>query len=622
MTQQRTAEKTAAEARADEIAGFATTLGHSVSRVADPAEGTFEVIVRGRYETLQVVVRQSKFPSRSAVWSQRFNNDAGLTKARRVPAGEIRSAITAMTTVPATAEAGDEPGADDRITFKYLNADHRVHEVSGVELLRIGGIWHVKAPGDEPRTGGNPDHMIDNVMPYAHTVVRGTLIMRAAAALGVEPHELSVEDRDAAAAGHLASLVPGPVDGFAIGDVVQWAGAGHAAARLWKIRTLHVPTEGDREPYAGLDLLDDPGPGKTSTAGSLRLLRKVEPAAAAASCAAVLAVRSSHRGQVGPYLFSDGPLGEHIEYLCEVHGACTTARPATAADVERLAGVEAPGPELLGENGSGFAVALHPSAGGSIVADAEPSAATRTIVVDGKGAAEMALTEAYARIYALYADRPDRSALALALGVLRDLGAAEIDFVQVELPPAVPTLAALVEAGRVPANLGDTGTKVRYEGPAADAATAVLAELGFTRPQPTRYAHPSGAELVLLGFKWKARGFGEQGPAQLGEGPRLAELLPAVTEWIDAQGPTKINIPAPTAPAADAELDAIQQQNDAIETELAALRAAVELHRPALLNKHAQPTNDPADAKWIRCNACHESVPANGCETWRAAHPQ
>ncbi len=55
--------------------------------------------------------------------------------------------------------------------------------------------------------------------------------------------------------------------------------------------------------------------------------------------------------------------------------------------------------------------------------------------------------------------------------------------------------------------------------------------------------------------------------------------------------------------------------------ELAALRAAVELHRPQLLNRYGGPTDKVEDAKWIRCDECHESVPVEGCKTWRTAHP-
>ena len=55
--------------------------------------------------------------------------------------------------------------------------------------------------------------------------------------------------------------------------------------------------------------------------------------------------------------------------------------------------------------------------------------------------------------------------------------------------------------------------------------------------------------------------------------------------------------------------------------ELTALRAAVGLHRPRLFDKYGQPTDTAADAKWIRCNECRESVTEQGCNTWRTAHP-
>ena len=55
--------------------------------------------------------------------------------------------------------------------------------------------------------------------------------------------------------------------------------------------------------------------------------------------------------------------------------------------------------------------------------------------------------------------------------------------------------------------------------------------------------------------------------------------------------------------------------------ELDLLRAAVELHRPQLINKYGSPADKVSDAKWIRCGECRESVPIEGCKTWRTAHP-
>ena len=66
-------------------------------------------------------------------------------------------------------------------------------------------------------------------------------------------------------------------DGFRIGDLVQWAGSGHAAAHTWRVESITVPRDGDREPYAGLIAVDDKGPGELRTAGKLRFLRKVRP---------------------------------------------------------------------------------------------------------------------------------------------------------------------------------------------------------------------------------------------------------------------------------------------------------------------------------------------------------
>lgn len=60
---------------------------------------------------------------------------------------------------------------------------------------------------------------------------------------------------------------------------------------------------------------------------------------------------------------------------------------------------------------------------------------------------------------------------------------------------------------------------------------------------------------------------------------------------------------------------------DLTVVELARLRAAVELHRPTLYNKHGRPTDRVEDAKHIRCGECGRSVPAEGCTTWRTAHP-
>lgn len=52
---------------------------------------------------------------------------------------------------------------------------------------------------------------------------------------------------------------------------------------------------------------------------------------------------------------------------------------------------------------------------------------------------------------------------------------------------------------------------------------------------------------------------------------------------------------------------------------LESLTAAVELHRPAFLDKYGNKTDDPSAARWIRCTECRESVPAEGCLTWRTA---
>ncbi len=176
--------------------------------------------------------------------------------------------------------------------------------------------------------------------------------------------------------------------------------------------------------------------------------RKIDTAAAA-TCSAVLARPETHGGKVEPYLFSDGPLGDHVETLCEVHGACTTARLLTADELAKInnrAPVAGPPPsgDVVPRPRNGFSIIGHADGTTELASDDEPG----------------------------------------------------------DLPPT----------------------------------------------------------------------------------------------------------------AADAELLALR-------AELDRLRAAVELHRPRLLDKYARPTDDPAAAKWIRCGECNESVPAEGCKTWQAAHP-
>ncbi len=54
--------------------------------------------------------------------------------------------------------------------------------------------------------------------------------------------------------------------------------------------------------------------------------------------------------------------------------------------------------------------------------------------------------------------------------------------------------------------------------------------------------------------------------------------------------------------------------------DLDSLTAAVELHRPRLLDMYGRPTTELAEAKWIRCEECQMSVPVNGCRTWKTAN--
>jgi len=46
------------------------------------------------------------------------------------------------------------------------------------------------------------------------------------------------------------------------------------------------------------------------------------------------------------------------------------------------------------------------------------------------------------------------------------------------------------------------------------------------------------------------------------------------------------------------------------------LLAAVELHRPQLMDKHAHPTTDPAKIVHRRCGECRINIPVQGCPTW------
>jgi hypothetical protein len=53
------------------------------------------------------------------------------------------------------------------------------------------------------------------------------------------------------------------------------------------------------------------------------------------------------------------------------------------------------------------------------------------------------------------------------------------------------------------------------------------------------------------------------------------------------------------------------------------MKAAIELHRPVLYDRWGNVTSDPqsVSAKFgQRCAECRESVPAEGCRTWKAAN--
>lgn len=71
---------------------------------------------------------------------------------------------------------------DDRIILTRVSPDEYRHEATGVRVFRYGSwrVWHVQAPGQMPRTGGNADRAIDNVMLYAHTVIRRVQRQQAA----------------------------------------------------------------------------------------------------------------------------------------------------------------------------------------------------------------------------------------------------------------------------------------------------------------------------------------------------------------------------------------------------------------------------------------------------------
>lgn len=79
---------------------------------------------------------------------------------------------------------------DDRIILTRVSPDEYRHEATGVRVFRSGpgAVWYVQAPGDGPLTGGNPDRFIDNVMPYAHTVIRHAQRQQAAA-LNPQPEQ-------------------------------------------------------------------------------------------------------------------------------------------------------------------------------------------------------------------------------------------------------------------------------------------------------------------------------------------------------------------------------------------------------------------------------------------------
>lgn len=85
---------------------------------------------------------------------------------------------------------------DDRIRFDRISADEYVNPDTNVRLIRIDGIWHIQTPGEQPRTAGNRDRVLDNVMPAAHSAVRAIRISRATAAAdrAQRLHELRDEE--------------------------------------------------------------------------------------------------------------------------------------------------------------------------------------------------------------------------------------------------------------------------------------------------------------------------------------------------------------------------------------------------------------------------------------------
>jgi hypothetical protein len=137
-------EKTAAEIRADEFAAYAESLGHAVDRVADPAEGVFEVIVRGLRETVQVIIRQSTFKTRSSVWAQRFTG--GETKTTKLAAGDIRAAICAITPGTPAAVRAEGRAAAGPVLDADGNPTSMPAEHTGPELRAWIGA-RVPAPG-------------------------------------------------------------------------------------------------------------------------------------------------------------------------------------------------------------------------------------------------------------------------------------------------------------------------------------------------------------------------------------------------------------------------------------------------------------------------------------------
>lgn len=66
-----------------------------------------------------------------------------------------------------------------------------------------------------------------------------------------------------------------------------------------------------------------------------------------------------------------------------------------------------------------------------------------------------------------------------------------------------------------------------------------------------------------------------------------------------------------------------ERERDEARADLAAERQAMQrviaLHQPKFWNRYYRPTDDRTEASSARCDECRETVPLDGCKTFRAA---